>query len=112
MKIGVPKEIKNNENRVGLVPGGVQQLVADGHDVYIQTGAGAGIGLDDQDFIDAGAKILPTLESVFETAEMIIKVKEPQPVEIALLKPHHILYTYLHLAADIELTKGLMNSYQ
>lgn len=110
MKIGVPKEIKNNENRVGLVPGGVQQLVADGHDVYIQTGAGAGIGLDDQDFIDAGAKILPTLESVFETAEMIIKVKEPQPVEIALLKPHHILYTYLHLAADIELTKGLMNS--
>lgn len=110
MKIGVPKEIKNNENRVGLVPGGVQQLIDDGHEVFIETNAGVGIGLTDEDYKAAGAQILPSLESVFETAEMIIKVKEPQPVEIALLRPHHILYTYLHLAADKELTTGLMKS--
>lgn len=110
MKIGVPREIKNNENRVGLVPGSVKQLIADGHEVYIQTNAGEGIGLTDEIFMESGAKILPTLESVFETADMIIKVKEPQPVEIALLKPRHILYTYLHLAADEELTKGLVAS--
>lgn len=110
MKIGVPKEIKNNENRVGLVPAGVHQLVADGNEVFIQANAGEGVGFSDQDYIEAGAKILPTLESIFETAQMIIKVKEPQPVEINLLKPHHTLYTYLHLAADKELTVGLMNS--
>lgn len=110
MKIGVPKEIKNNENRVGLVPAGVRQLVADGHDVYVETNAGLGIGLDDDAYAQAGAKILPSLEEVFATADMIIKVKEPQPREIALLKPHHILYTYLHLAADKELTEGLLKS--
>lgn len=110
MKIGVPKEIKNNENRVGLVPGGVRQLVHDGHEVYIETNAGLGIGLSDEDYIKAGAKILPTAASVFETATMIIKVKEPQAVEIAMLKPHHILYTYLHLAADKPQTEGLMKS--
>ena len=110
MKIGVPKEIKNNENRVGLVPGGVRQLVMDGHEVYVEKNAGLGIGIDDEMFINAGAKILDTLEDVFDTAQMIIKVKEPQPREIALLRPHHILYTYLHLAADTELTKGLMDS--
>lgn len=110
MKIGVPKEIKNNENRVGLVPAGVRQLVADGHDVYVETKAGLGIGIDDETYSQAGAKILPSLEDVFATADMIIKVKEPQPSEIALLKPHHILYTYLHLAADKELTEGLMKS--
>lgn len=110
MKIGVPKEIKNNENRVGLVPAGVRQLVQDGNEVFVQHNAGYGIGLTDEDFIEAGATILPTLEDVFETAQMIIKVKEPQPEEIALLRPHHILYTYLHLAADKELTEGLMNS--
>jgi alanine dehydrogenase len=110
MKIGVPTEIKNNENRVGLVPGGVRQLVQDGHQVYIQKGAGLGIGLEDQDFLNAGATILPTAADIFETATMIIKVKEPQPVEIAMMKPHHILYTYLHLAADPEQTIGLMKS--
>ena len=110
MKIGVPKEIKNNENRVGLVPAGVRQLVEDGHELFVETTAGEGIGIPDEEFIAAGAKILPSLEAVFETATMIIKVKEPQPREIALLKPHHILYTYLHLAADTELTKGLMDS--
>ncbi len=110
MKIAVPKEIKNNENRVGLVPAGVNQLVLDGHEVYIQKGAGLGIGITDEMYTEAGAKILPTLEDCFATGEMIIKVKEPQPVEIALLKPHHILYTYLHLAADKNLTEGLMKS--
>ena len=110
MKIGVPKEIKNNENRVGLVPAGVRQLVQDGHELYVETNAGVGIGIDDSEYIEAGAKILPSLEAVFDTATMIIKVKEPQPVEIALLKPHHILYTYLHLAADKDLTEGLMKS--
>jgi alanine dehydrogenase len=110
MKIGVPKEIKNNENRVGLVPAGVRQLVEDGHELFVETNAGLGIGIPDEEFVAAGAKILPSLEAVFEKSTMIIKVKEPQPVEIALLRPHHILYTYLHLAADKDLTEGLMKS--
>ncbi|MBD63930.1 MAG: alanine dehydrogenase [Halobacteriovoraceae bacterium] len=110
MKIAVPKEIKNNENRIGLVPSGVLQLVQDGHEVFVQKGGGLGIGITDKMYTDAGAKILDTLEDCFEQGEMIIKVKEPQPVEIALLRPHHILYTYLHLAADKELTEGLMKS--
>lgn len=110
MKIAVPKEIKNNENRVGLVPSGVRQLVQDGHEVYVQKTAGLGVGISDEDFINAGAQMVDTLEDAFAIGEMIIKVKEPQPVEIALLKPHHILYTYLHLAADKELTEGLMKS--
>jgi alanine dehydrogenase len=101
MKIGVPKEIKNNENRVGLVPSGVRQLVEDGHELF---------GVDDSEFVAAGATILSSLEDVFAKSDMIIKVKEPQPREIALLKPHHILYTYLHLAADNDLTTGLMKS--
>ncbi|OIQ17052.1 MAG: alanine dehydrogenase [Bacteriovorax sp. MedPE-SWde] len=110
MKIGIPKEIKNNENRVGLVPGGVRQLIHDGNEVYVETNAGVGIGISDEQYINAGAKILPSLEDVFATAEMIIKVKEPQAREIALLRPHHILYTYLHLAADMPQTTGLMDS--
>lgn len=110
MKIGVPKEIKNNEYRVGLVPSGVRQLVQDGHEVFVEKTAGNGVGILDQEYIQVGAKMLDSLEEVFDTCEMIIKVKEPQPREIALLKEHHILYTYLHLAADRELTQGLMNS--
>jgi alanine dehydrogenase len=110
MIIGVPKEIKNNENRVGIVPGGVRTLVADGHTVYVQKNAGLGIGISDEEFIASGAKILDTAAEVFEKSTMIIKVKEPQAVEIAMLKPHHILYTYLHLAPDPEQTKGLMKS--
>jgi len=110
MKIAVPKEIKNNENRVGLVPGGVRQLVQDGHEVFVQKTAGLGVGITDEDFIDAGAQMVNTLEDAFAAGEMIIKVKEPQPVEVALLKPHHILYTYLHLAADKDLTESLMKS--
>lgn len=110
MKIAVPKEIKNNENRVGLVPGGVRQLIQDGHEVFVQKDAGAGIGISDEMYTEVGAQITPTLEATFAAGEMIVKVKEPQPEEIALMKPHHILYTYLHLAADKELTEGLMNS--
>ncbi len=110
MIIGVPKEIKNNENRAGLVPGGVRQLVQDGHEVYVQKNVGVGIGIPDEAYIDAGAKILPTMVDVFEKAEMIIKVKEPQKEELKLLKPKHILYTYLHLAADKDLTTGLMET--
>ena len=108
MKIGVPKEIKNNENRVGLVPSGVRQLNLDGNELYIQAGAGEGIGLSDQDYKRAGARILPTLEDIFDVSEMIIKVKEPLPQEMALMRPHHLIYTFLHLAADRELTEGLM----
>jgi len=110
MKIAVPKEIKNNENRVGLIPSGVRQLVQDGHELFIQKTAGHGIGIDDEEYIAAGATMVDTMEDAFAAGEMIIKVKEPQPVEIALLRPHHILYTYLHLAADKELTEGLMKS--
>lgn len=110
MKIGVPKEIKNNENRVGLVPGGVRQLVQDGHELFVEKNAGSGIGISDQEYIDAGATMLNSLADVFKTAEMIIKVKEPQPIEIQHLKPHHILYTYLHLAADRPQAVGLMES--
>jgi alanine dehydrogenase len=110
MKIGVPKEIKNKESRVGLVPAGVRQLVQDGHQLYVETKAGSEIGISDDEYVTAGATILPSLEEVFAQAEMIIKVKEPQPREIACLKPHHILYTYLHLAADVELTKALMKT--
>ncbi len=110
MKIAVPKEIKNNENRVGLVPSGARQLVQDGHEVFVQHNAGMGIGITDEEYIKAGAKIVATLEDAFAAGEMIIKVKEPQANEIALLKPHHILYTYLHLAADKPQTEGLMKS--
>jgi alanine dehydrogenase len=110
MKIAVPKEIKNNENRVGLVPSGVRQLVQDGHELFIQHNAGMGIGISDEEYIKAGAKIVSTLEDAYAAGEMIIKVKEPQANEIALLKPHHILYTYLHLAADKPQTEGLMKS--
>jgi len=110
MIIGVPKEIKNNENRAGLVPGGVKQLVHDGHSVYVEKNLGLGIGISDQEYIDVGAHILLTPAEIFEKAELIIKVKEPQPNEIKLFKPHHILYTYLHLAADKELTVQLMKT--
>jgi alanine dehydrogenase len=110
LKIAVPAEIKNNESRVGLVPGGVRQLVADGNQVFVQSNAGIKIGIKDEDYIKAGAKIVATMEDAYAAGEMIIKVKEPQKSEIKLLKPHHLLYTYLHLAADRELTKDLMNT--
>jgi alanine dehydrogenase len=110
MKIGVPKEIKTLEFRVGLVPPVVHQLTASGHKVFVETGAGSGIGKTDEDYRAAGAEILANADQVFEAAVMIVKVKEPQPVEIVRLTPHHILFTYLHLAPDPEQTKGLMKS--
>ncbi len=110
MRVGVPKEIKNHEYRVGLTPSSVAELVAAGHEVVVETQAGKGIDFEDQDYVDVGARILPNAAAVFETAEMIVKVKEPQPQEIAMLRPHHLLYTYLHLAADKPQAEGLMKS--
>ena len=108
MIIGVPKEIKNNENRVGLVPGGVQALVQSGNDVIVQASAGDGSGIPDQAFEKAGAKILPGADEIFAQAEMIVKVKEPIRPDLDRLRPGQILYTYLHLAPELELTKELM----
>ena len=110
MKIGVPKEIKPQESRVGATPETVSQLVHAGHEVFVETNAGAGIGVKDDAYVAAGAKILSTADEVFATAEMIVKVKEPQLVECEKLKPHHILFTYLHLAPDPEQAKALMKS--
>ncbi|HRN83523.1 MAG TPA: alanine dehydrogenase [Hyphomicrobium sp.] len=110
MRIGVPTEIKSNEFRVGLVPGSVRELTARGHEVVVQAGAGGGIFADDAVYERAGATIVPTGEAVFEAAELIVKVKEPQAPEIAQLKPHHILFTYLHLAPDPEQARGLLAS--
>ena len=110
MRIGVPKEIKNNEYRVGLTPASVAELVAAGHQVFVETKAGSGIDCPDSAYKKAGAEILPTAAEVFAASDMIVKVKEPQPVEIELLEPRHILFTYLHLAADKPQTLGLMAS--
>jgi alanine dehydrogenase len=110
MRIGVPKEIKTLEFRVGATPGVVQRLRHEGHEVFVEAGASAGIGIPDQAYVDVGATILPDADAVFEAAQMIVKVKEPQPVEVARLKPHHVLFTYLHLAPDPEQTRGLMAS--
>ena len=110
MRVGVPKEIKNHEYRVGLTPGSVSELVAVGHEVVVQTDAGAGIDFQDADYIAAGASILGDAPAVFAAADMIVKVKEPQASEIALLEPRHLLFTYLHLAADKPQAEGLMKS--
>jgi alanine dehydrogenase len=105
MLVGVPKEIKIEEYRVGLVPGSVRELTHHGHRVMVESGAGAGIGFDDDAYRAAGAEILRHAADVFEAAELIVKVKEPQPGEIALLRPGQVLFTYLHLAADRALTE-------
>jgi len=110
MRIGVPKEIKVHEYRVGLTPASVAELIAHGHEVVVETGAGNGIDCPDSSYQRAGARVLPDAGSVFEAADMIVKVKEPQPQEIALLQPRHILFTYLHLAADKPQAEGLMKS--
>ena len=110
MRIGVPKEIKNHEYRVGLTPASVAELTAAGHEVVVEALAGNGIDFSDRDYMDAGARILPNASEVFAAADMIVKVKEPQPAEIAMLRPHHLLFTYLHLAPDPEQAKGLMKS--
>ncbi len=110
MRVGVPKEIKNHEYRVGLTPASVAELVHAGHEVVVERGAGMGIDFPDSAYEKAGATILPDAAAVFAGADMIIKVKEPQPGEIAMLKPRHLLFTYLHLAADKPQAEGLMQS--
>ena len=110
MRVGCPKEIKNHEYRVGLTPGSVREYVAHGHDVLIETGAGAGIGADDNAYRAAGAKIAASTEEIFAKSDMIVKVKEPQPAEWAQLREGQILYTYLHLAPDPDQTRGLLES--
>src|SRR3954447_21271194 len=102
MRIGVPKEIKVLENRVGLTPGSVREAVAHGHEVIVEHHAGVGIGMGDDAYTRAGAKVVSTAAEVFTNAEMIVKVKEPQPVERRLLRRGQILFTYLHLAPDPE----------
>ena len=110
MRVGVPKEIKVHEYRVGLTPASVAELVAHGHEVFVETMAGSGIDCPDKAYEKAGATILPTAADVFAKSDMIVKVKEPQAQEIALLEPRHILFTYLHLAADKPQAEGLMKS--
>jgi alanine dehydrogenase len=110
MLIGVPKEVKTHEYRVGLVPGSVRELVHHGHKVVVESGAGAGIGFDDRAYEEAGAEILVRAADVFAAAELIVKVKEPQPTEVAALREDQILFTYLHLAADRGLTEALLRS--
>lgn len=110
MLIGVPKEIKNHEYRVGLTPGSVAELVRAGHKVIVQTGAGHGIGCPDQEYAEVGAKIVGDAKKVFDKAGMIVKVKEPQPAECKMLREGQLLFTYLHLAPDPAQTKGLIKS--
>jgi alanine dehydrogenase len=110
MLIGVPKEVKTHEYRVGLIPGSVRELMHLGHKVVIETGAGAGIGFDDASYEAVGASIAARAEEVFGAAELVVKVKEPQPQEVLMLREEQILFTYLHLAADKALAEGLIRS--
>jgi len=110
MLIGVPKEIKNHEYRIGLTPASVKELVNNGHQVMVQSDGGASIGFENEQYIDSGATIIDTAEEIFAKAEMIIKVKEPQPNECEMLRPGQILYTYLHLAPDPRQTELLVKS--
>jgi alanine dehydrogenase len=110
MKVGVPKEMKNNEFRVGLTPTSVRELTARGHAVLVEAGAGLGSGLTDAEYVAAGGQIVPTAEAVFAAAEMVVKVKEPQAIERARLRSGQVLFTYLHLAPDPGQTHDLMGS--
>ena len=110
MKIGVPTEIKVHEYRVGLVPTGVRELVSAGHQIFVQRGAGNGVGLTDSSYEQAGAVIVERAEDIFAKSELIIKVKEPQLTECKMLRPNQVLFTYLHLAADPAQTKALLES--
>lgn len=110
MKIGIPKEIKDNENRVGMTPSGVAELVKHGHEVFVQQHAGENSGFADAEFTAAGSKILPTIEDVYKTAEMIIKVKEPIEPEYALVRKGQLLFTYFHFACDKPLTDAMIKS--
>lgn len=110
MIIGVPKEIKNNENRVALTPAGAAELIKRGHTVYVQANAGTGSGFRDEAYVAAGAAILPTIEEVYAIAGMIIKVKEPIEPEYKLVKKGQIFYTYFHFASSEELTRAMIDS--
>ena len=110
MIVGVPSEIKNNEFRVGMTPAGAHEFVAHGHTFLVQKGAGEGSSFTDAEYVAAGAQIVDTADEIFARSDMIIKVKEPQPLEIQKLRPGQILYTYLHLAPDFEQTTGLIAS--
>lgn len=110
MVIGVPKEIKNNENRVGMTPAGVAELVKHGHTVYVQQTAGANSGFTDEDYVNAGARMLPTIEEVYAAAEMIVKVKEPIAPEYKLIRHGQVVFTYFHFAADRALTEAMIES--
>ena len=110
MKTGVPSEIKTDEYRVAMTPSGVRELTQHGHEVVVQAGAGEGSAISDEEYVAQGATILPDADAVFAEADLIVKVKEPQPEEVARLRPGQVLFTYLHLAPDPELTVGLMDS--
>ncbi len=110
MKVGVPTEVKADEYRVALTPAGVRELTDAGHQVFVQAGAGDGSSISDDAYAAQGATVVPDADSLFGEATLIVKVKEPQPAEVARLEPRHTLFTYLHLAADAELTRGLMES--
>jgi alanine dehydrogenase len=110
MKVGVPTEIKTDEYRVALTPAGVRELVDRDHEVIVQAGAGLGSTIPDDEYVAQGARVAPDAQTVFEEAEMILGVKEPQPEEVEMLRPQHLLFTYLHLAPDPELTRGLAES--
>lgn len=110
MKVGIPKEIKNNENRVGMTPAGVAELVKNGHEVFVQHTAGEGSGFPDEQYTAVGAQILPTIEDVYATADMIVKVKEPIKPEYKLIRKGQLLFTYFHFASDEELTKAMIES--
>ena len=110
MIIGIPKEIKESEHRVGMTPSGVQTLIQNGHDVYVQNSAGQGSGHSDEDYSNVGAGLLKTIEEVYDISEMIIKVKEPLKKEYSLIKEGQIIYTYFHFASSLELTKAMIDS--
>ena len=110
MKVGIPKEIKNNENRVGMTPAGVAELVCRGHEVSVQHTAGEGSGFADDDYVEAGARILPTIEAVYRECDMIVKVKEPIEPEYELVRKGQLLFTYFHFACEKELTDAMLKS--
>ncbi len=110
MRVGVPKEIKTDEHRVALTPAGARELSAHGHELVVEAGAGEGSAIADADYAAQGARLVPDAACVFEQADLILKVKEPQASEVAMLRPDHVLFTYLHLAPDPEQTSGLVES--
>jgi alanine dehydrogenase len=110
MLIGTPRELKNNEYRVGLTPDATAELLSHGHQVLIESGAGLGSGFSDDNYARAGARLVATAAEIFDQAELIVKVKEPLDVEVKQLRPDQVLFTYLHLAANLDLTRGLMAS--